>query len=74
VTFRMVLEVALTYGSEESPLRGRKQQSMDSLIKLIHSNVAPDCVKFAGTVFPVRRGRKRSKCVQHVEILVQLLQ
>lgn len=62
VTFRVDLEVAMTFitfGNEKSSLRGGQQQSMDSLIELIQSNVAPDCGEFAGTVFPVGQSRKR---------------
>lgn len=57
-------------------LRGGQQQSMDGLISLIRSTVAPDCWEFGGTGFFSGAGATNgsSKSLQNAENLAELIQ
>jgi hypothetical protein len=62
--------------SRANALRGGQQQSMDSLISLIQSNVAPDCWEFGGTGFSSGSGAANgsSNSLQNAENLAELIQ
>lgn len=58
-------------------LRGGHQQSMDGLISLIQSNVAPDCWEFGGTGFTNGSGAANgssNNSLQNAENLAELIQ
>lgn len=62
--------------SRANALRGGQQQSMDGLISLIQSNVAPDCWEFGGTGFSSGGGAANgsSNSLQNAENLAELIQ